>query len=77
MATDLPAELRELAWLQRGVLTRRQAIEGGMTKDMLRSRVRQGLWQRLHSGVYVVFSGEPDRQAAQWAAVLRAAGAPC
>jgi hypothetical protein len=72
MASELPAELGELAWLQRGVLTSRQAIAGGMTKDMLRSRVRHGRWQRLHTGVYLVFSGEPDRLTRQWAAVLRA-----
>jgi hypothetical protein len=72
MPTDLPPDLRELAWLQRGALTTRQAIEGGLTMDLLRSRVHQGIWQRPHCGVYVVFSGRPDRQAAQWAAVLRA-----
>jgi hypothetical protein len=72
MANELPAELGELAWRQRGVLTSSQAIGGGMTKDMLRSRVRHGRWQRLHTGVYLVFSGEPDQLARQWAAVLRA-----
>ncbi len=72
MARELPAELGELAWLQQGVLTSSQAMAGGMTKDMLRSRVRHGRWQRLHTGVYLVFSGEPDRLTRQWAAVLRA-----
>ncbi len=72
MASELPAELGELALLQRGILTSSQAIAGGMTKDMLRSRVRHGRWQRLHTGVYLVFSGEPDRLTRQWAAVLRA-----
>jgi ferredoxin len=72
MPSDLPPNLQDLAWQQRGVLTTRQAIEGGMTMDLLRSRVRQGIWQRAHTGIYVVHSGPVDRESAQWAAVLRA-----
>jgi hypothetical protein len=72
MADELPGSLRELAQFQRGVLSRKQALSGGLTKDALRSRVQLGRWQRLHAGVYAVFSGEPGRQAALWAAVLRA-----
>jgi hypothetical protein len=34
--------------------------------------VRNGRWQRLHFGVYASFTGEPSREAALWAAVLRA-----
>jgi hypothetical protein len=72
MASELPAQLRDLASFQRGILTASQAIEGGLTRSVIRSRVRQGVWQRLHRGVYAVFSGEPGREAAFWAALLRA-----
>lgn len=72
MPYDLCPQLRELADLQQGILTSRQAIAGGLTKAVLRSRVRQGRWLRLQTGVYAVFSGEPPRSTVLWAAVLRA-----
>jgi hypothetical protein len=72
MPSELPEHLRELASFQQGILTLRQALEGGLTKDIVQSRVRQGRWQRLYTGVYAVFSGEPGRAAILWAAVLRA-----
>ena len=72
MPKQVPAQLRELADFQHGVLTTRQARSGGLTMDQLRSRVSQGSWQRVHAGVYAVFSGEPQRSAVLWAAVLRA-----
>lgn len=34
-------------------------------------RVRAGRWQRPHRGVYALYSGALDREAAIWAAVLR------
>ncbi len=72
MPDELHGSLRDLAQSQRGVLSRRQALSGGLTKDALRSRVERGRWQRLQAGVYAIFSGEPGRQALLWAAVLRA-----
>jgi predicted transcriptional regulator of viral defense system len=72
MPNELPRHLRELAQFQQGILARSQACQGGLTKDVIRSRVRQGHWQRLHVGIYAVFSGEPGRAAVLWAAVLRA-----
>jgi hypothetical protein len=71
VASDLPQELLELAHFQDGVLTTSQAIGGGLTNAILEHRVRRGSWQRLHTGVYAVFSGEPGRRAVLWAAVLR------
>jgi hypothetical protein len=38
----------------------------------MRSRVSSGRWQRLQRGVYAAFSGEPSRETALWAALLRA-----
>lgn len=72
MPNELPQRLRELAQFQHGILTRDQAQQGGLTKDVIRSRVRQDRWQRMHAGVYAVFSGEPGRTAVLWAAVFRA-----
>lgn len=72
MASEIPTELCRLARWQQGILTSGQASSGGLTKDMVRSRVRQGSWQRLYSGVYATFSGPVPRPSILWAAVLRA-----
>jgi very-short-patch-repair endonuclease len=71
MTTELSAELRELAAAQGGVLTRGQALSGGLTPTILRFRLERGRWQRLETGVYAVFSGPPGRQTVLWGAVLR------
>jgi hypothetical protein len=57
---------------QDDVLTARQLLDGGLSRDFLRSQVDQKRWQRLYRGVYATFSGEPPRQAQLWAAVLAA-----
>ncbi len=70
MPEELDGSLWELAQFQRGVLSRVQALGGGLSPDAVRSRVQRGRWQRLHTGVYAVFSGAPGREAVLWAAVL-------
>jgi hypothetical protein len=72
MPAELPSSLRDLADLQCGVVTLAQALRTGVSKTVVKSRLRQGRWQRLHPGVYAVFSGKPGREAALWAAVLSA-----
>lgn len=72
MRSKLARELHELAWAQEGVLTSGQALGGGLTRAMIRSRLEQGRWQRLQTGVYAVFSGLPGRRTVLWGAVLRA-----
>jgi very-short-patch-repair endonuclease len=72
MTNGLPSSLSDLADSQRGVITRSQALSAGMSKDLIASRLDGGRWQRLHTGVYAVFSGPVDREAKLWAAVLRA-----
>ena len=72
VATDLPPALRLLCDEQSGVVTRRQILEAGLPKDIIYARVNCGRWQRLHPGVYALFSGELTRLAALWAAVLHA-----
>jgi very-short-patch-repair endonuclease len=68
----VPGQLAVLARFQRGILTAAQARDDGMSKDSIRSRLRSGRWQQLHHGVYATFTGEVDRGAMLWAAVLRA-----
>jgi hypothetical protein len=71
MTNGLPSSLRDLADLQRGVITRSQALSAGLSKDLIASRLDGERWQRLHTGVYAAFSGPVDREARLWAAVLR------
>jgi hypothetical protein len=72
MEDDVLAGARELLRRQRGVLTRAQALDAGLTGKAIVVKLRSGRWQRLHTGVYATFSGEPPRYAQLWAAVLRA-----
>ncbi len=58
--------------VQAEVIARRQGAEVSIGSDTMRSRVRNGRWQRLQRGVYASFSGEPTREAMLWAALLRA-----
>jgi hypothetical protein len=68
--TDLPPHLAAIAGSHAGVVTASQAVGAGLNEELLRSRVRQGRWQRIHRGVYATFSGELSREAELWAAVL-------
>ena len=72
MAREIPEEARELLGEQHGVLSRAQALRSGLTDKQIVAALRRGHWQRLHTGVFAVFSGEPGRAATLWAAVLRA-----
>jgi Transcriptional regulator, AbiEi antitoxin len=72
MSADLPPQLCEVAEAQAGIVTARQAVRAGVSRELLRSRVSQGRWQRVHCGVYATFSGELSRPAELWAAVLSA-----
>ncbi|MGB7796830.1 MAG: type IV toxin-antitoxin system AbiEi family antitoxin domain-containing protein, partial [Pseudonocardiaceae bacterium] len=59
----------ELADSGGGVLTRDQALRGGLTLRQVQYRVRTGQWVTLHPGVYLVGRREPDQQACTRAAV--------
>jgi hypothetical protein len=72
MRNDHLAGARELLRHQQGVLSRAQALDTGLTDKAIAARLRSGRWQRLYTGVYATFSGEPPRNARLWAAVLRA-----
>jgi hypothetical protein len=64
--------VQEVAESQRGIVTARQAGWAGVTPDAVRAQLDAGRWQRMYRGVYATFSGEPERAALLWAAVLRA-----
>jgi hypothetical protein len=72
MPSDLPPILQSLCDEQSGVVTRSQILEAGLTKDIIYSRISRGSWQQLYAGIYAAFSGEPNRLAVLWAAVLSA-----
>lgn len=72
MGDVIPVRLRELAGDQAGVVTRRQALDAGMSVGAIRARVRFGRWRRVHLGVYATFTGSLTREAQLWAAVLAA-----
>ena len=72
MPNDTPDRFVELLARQGGAVARRQAGGAGIAPHTIRSRVRSGRWQRLQRGVYASFSGEPNRETALWAALLRA-----
>ncbi|MGH8824338.1 MAG: hypothetical protein ACRDVN_07675 [Jiangellaceae bacterium] len=56
---------------QAGVVSSRQLTGSGVSIELAKKRVRAGRWQRLHRGVFAVFSGPVNRQAQIWAALLR------
>jgi hypothetical protein len=72
MRSEVPETLRKIVADQSGVVSRRQAIQEGLSADVIKSRVRAGRWQSLYRGVYVTFTGTPTRRARLWAAVLYA-----
>jgi hypothetical protein len=58
-----------LAQIQQGVITRKQALDRGLTTHMVDNLVRSERWQPLQPGVYTTFGGPPSRSAQLWAAV--------
>jgi hypothetical protein len=55
---DITSELRNLARTQDGILTRRQALESGLSRAAIRHALgKNGSWQKIIPGVYATFSG--------------------
>ena len=71
MACELPESCRDLLSVQCGVIARCQALDAGLSSDVIGWRLRAGLWQQLQRGVYATFTGQPPRAAVLWAALLR------
>jgi len=74
MARELPASCRELLSVQCGVISRRQALDAGLSSDAIGGHLRTGLWRQVERGVYATFTGRPPRDAMLWAALLRSGG---
>jgi very-short-patch-repair endonuclease len=72
MPIELPDACHALIALQGGVIGRGQALDCGLGPATVDGLLRTGRWRRLQRGVYASFTGEPDRKALLWAALLRA-----
>jgi hypothetical protein len=72
MASEIPPALKQRALFQAGIVTRKQALQAGMSPTGIAWRLKQGTWQRLRRGCYATFSGPVNREAQLWAAVLYA-----
>ena len=72
MGSQIPPGLRELASLQGGIVTRRQALGAGLSAGAITSRLKYQKWVRVYWGVYATFTGPQHREAQLWAAVLYA-----
>ncbi len=72
MPAELPPRIRQLLASQGRVIARSQAVGLGLNAEAIRNRVRYGHWQRLDTGVYADFTGDPKRESQLWAALLRA-----
>lgn len=70
--SSIPPGLRRLITEQAGVVSRRQLLRAGVSRNAVDSKVRHGLWQQIHRGVYYIFTGEIRREARLWAALLYA-----
>lgn len=72
MSNEIPSSLREKAYFQAGVVTRRQALRAGLSSGMIRWQLTRGTWRQVYLGVYATFTGPMSREAQLWAAVLYA-----
>jgi hypothetical protein len=66
------ALLRARAAGQAGLLTRAQALSGGLTRKGVECRLASGRWLVVHPGVYLTMPGRPDWETAAVAALLHA-----
>jgi len=72
MRAAISATFHQLIELQRGVISRRQALDCGLSPDAIDWLIRSKRWQHLRRGVYCVFTGERSREGVLWAALLAA-----
>ena len=68
---------QDLVARQDGVLTRRQALCGGLTEDQWQWRLDSGRWQPLLPGVVVTHTGPVTGPQQAWAAVLVCGSGAC
>jgi very-short-patch-repair endonuclease len=64
--------LVQVARRQHGVISRRQALAGGLSDEAVEAHLRACRWRTVFRGVYATFNGPLPRTSLLWAAVLRA-----
>ncbi|HVD23541.1 MAG TPA: type IV toxin-antitoxin system AbiEi family antitoxin domain-containing protein, partial [Lapillicoccus sp.] len=67
-------QLRLTSAEQRGLLTRRQCLEAGMSSKSVRWKLERGLWVRVHPGVYQTLPGKDDWHTGAMAGLLAVPG---
>jgi hypothetical protein len=72
MANEIPASLREQVGWQAGLITREQALDSGLSRSAVTSKLQHGRWVQVYRGVYATFTGSMSRDAQLWAGVLYA-----
>jgi hypothetical protein len=63
-------ELGRILRDQEGIVARRQALAGGMTRAMVEWKLSRGDWLAVHPGVYAAHTGPLTGRQRAWAAVL-------
>lgn len=69
---DLLQALLFIAERQHGLITRAQALSKGLTIEGIRGRLRTGLWEKVHAGIYRVAGSRKTWKQALMAACLAA-----
>jgi hypothetical protein len=72
MESMISPRLRRVIADQAGVVGRQQLLRAGIPRTTIASKVKRGVWQQLHPGVYATFTGTVPWEARLWAAVLYA-----
>ena len=72
MSDPIPERLSAFAARQENMITRKQAINAGMSTKAIEWKLHKGQWRQVHRGVYATFTGPLSRTAELWAAVLYA-----
>jgi hypothetical protein len=67
---DIPGSLRDAVRQQAGVVSRKQALDSGLSSAQIKHRITSERWTQLYAGVYSVFTGPQAPDATRWAAVL-------
>jgi hypothetical protein len=72
MGKEVPPELSALAHVQAGVVSRRQALDCGLSAGAIAAKIEFERWRQVYRGVYATFTGPLQREARLWAVVLYA-----
>jgi len=72
MSNKISPTLRGTIAEQAGMVSRRQVLGAGLARSTIVSKIRHGVGQQVHLGVYATFTGDIAWNARLWAAVLYA-----